>query len=127
MPQLPSIPLYRAAAVTAAAAPVRAMGGPGSAVADAPAPALPNPALRLEPALGLVVLEFRNSAGEVAATIPTRRELEAYRSAARTSGPAAAALAAPVQTSNPPAGSSPSSPDRGETVLPASVAAAATT
>lgn len=56
-------------------------------VAPAPAPApppsaprVPNPVLRLDPALGLVVLEFRNRAGELR-TIPNERELRAYRQA----------------------------------------------
>ena len=49
--------------------------------------AAPDPALRMDPELGLVVLEFRSAGGEVAATIPTSRELEAYRRAARTGEP----------------------------------------
>ncbi|MBK1660957.1 hypothetical protein CKO45_22330, partial [Paracraurococcus ruber] len=43
-------------------------------------PATPNPSLRLDPALGLVVLEFRDRQGRTA-TLPTERELAAYRSA----------------------------------------------
>lgn len=43
-------------------------------------PATPNPSLRLDPALGLVVLEFRDQSGRTA-TLPTERELAAYRSA----------------------------------------------
>ncbi len=50
----------------------------------AAATAAPNPALRLDPEFGLVVLEFGNLQGETTATIPTGRELEAYRRAART-------------------------------------------
>lgn len=41
-------------------------------------PVLPNPQLRLDAALGLVVIEFRDRGGE-ARTIPTERELDAYR------------------------------------------------
>jgi hypothetical protein len=48
---------------------------------------VPNPNLRLDPALGLVVLEFRDAGGAVEATIPTRRELEAYRSAGQAKSP----------------------------------------
>lgn len=44
----------------------------------------PNPALRMDPELGLVVLEFRNRQGDVATTFPTSRELDAYRRAVRT-------------------------------------------
>ena len=42
-------------------------------------PGHPNPALRFEPSLGLVVLEFLDSAGSVTESIPTQRQLEAYR------------------------------------------------
>lgn len=41
--------------------------------------ALPNPTLRLDAALGIVVIEFRNAAGEIADSIPTQQQLEAYR------------------------------------------------
>ncbi len=51
--------------------------------ASSAAPALPNPALRLDPELGLVVLEFRDSQGQVERTLPTARALAAYRAAAR--------------------------------------------
>ena len=49
-----------------------------------PDPALPNPSLRLDPALGLVVIEFRNERGGVAASFPTERQLAAYRASAIT-------------------------------------------
>jgi hypothetical protein len=49
-------------------------------VPEAASPGLPNPSLRLDPALGLVVLEFRDRSGRTA-TLPTERELAAYRSA----------------------------------------------
>lgn len=59
-----------------------------TAAPPAPAePVLPNPQLRLDAALGLVVLEFRDRGGQ-ARTIPTERELDAYRSSARSSAPA---------------------------------------
>lgn len=63
--------------------PVARPGAPAPAAAPAaPAPTLPNPSLRLDASLGLVVLEFRNADG-TARTIPSERELQAYRSAAR--------------------------------------------
>jgi len=40
---------------------------------------IPNPALRFNAALGLVVIEYRNAAGDVTTSIPTLRQLEAYR------------------------------------------------
>jgi hypothetical protein len=42
---------------------------------------LPNPTIRMDPALGIVVLEFRDQRGSVR-SIPTERELDAYRQAA---------------------------------------------
>jgi len=71
---------------------------------DAQRAVMPNPTLRIEPALGLVVLEFRDQHGE-AQTIPSERELEAYRNAAR-------GIARPGdQISSPPAGNpNPGSP-----------------
>lgn len=74
-----------------------------------PASALPNPTLRLDASLGLVVLELRD-AGGAARTIPSERELEAYRTAARAQAPAAdraggaaeAARAAPGTGAPPP-------------------------
>ncbi|MBD0270730.1 MAG: hypothetical protein ICV73_02265 [Acetobacteraceae bacterium] len=53
----------------------------------AAATAVPNPALRMDAELGLVVLQFRDAQGELAASIPTRRELDAYRQAVRTGAP----------------------------------------
>jgi hypothetical protein len=60
--------------------------------ATQPAPLL-NPRLRIDAALNLVVLEFRDDAGEISRTIPTAREIDAYRSGAEPGteapGPAA--------------------------------------
>ena len=39
----------------------------------------PNPTLELNAALGLVVIEFRNSAGAVTNTIPSQQQLQAYQ------------------------------------------------
>jgi hypothetical protein len=66
----------------AAGAPVadRAQAKPEARVAPAgSASALPNPTLRLDASLGIVVIEFRNNAGEVANSIPTQQQLEIYR------------------------------------------------
>jgi hypothetical protein len=51
------------------------------------APVTPNPRLRLDGSLGMVVLEFRGTGGEVANTIPTPRAIAAYRAAALTDAP----------------------------------------
>ena len=68
------------------AAPYHAAAQPRtpSAAAEAPqqpanSPPLPNPQLRIEPALNLVVLEFRDKVGEVALSIPSPKQIEAYR------------------------------------------------
>jgi hypothetical protein len=72
---------------------IAGVGAPaGPSVADRPqakaetriepsgsASALPNPTLRLDASLGIVVIEFRNNAGEVANSIPTQQQLEMYR------------------------------------------------
>lgn len=40
---------------------------------------MPNPQLRLDAALGLVVIEFRDEAGTITTSIPSQRQLNAYR------------------------------------------------
>lgn len=52
---------------------------PAHAPPAQPASPMPNPQLRLDPALGLVVIEFRDASGAVRASIPTQRQLNAYR------------------------------------------------
>ena len=47
--------------------------------APSPTAAAGNPSLRLDPGLGLVVIEFRDTAGVVTGTIPTAQQLQAYR------------------------------------------------
>jgi hypothetical protein len=47
-----------------------------SSAASSPSP---NPELQLDPALGVVVIEFRNTAGTVTTSIPSQRQLEAYQ------------------------------------------------
>ena len=42
-------------------------------------PGTPNPTLRLDPALGLVVIEFVNQSGAVTSSIPSQRQLTAYQ------------------------------------------------
>lgn len=69
----------RPAAPTPTPSPAAAAPRAEPAGAAAPAPMLPNPRLRIDPALSLVVLEFRDS-GEVSRTIPSAREIDAYRS-----------------------------------------------
>ena len=53
---------------------------------------LPNPTLRLDPTLGLVVIEFHNSAGGLTQSIPGQRQLDAYRTALQLNTEAAPGL-----------------------------------
>jgi hypothetical protein len=53
----------------AGSAPPAALSGVGPA----------NPRMRLDRDLGMVVIEFRDSAGRVSVSLPTPREIEAYR------------------------------------------------
>lgn len=55
-------------------------------------PPVANPRLRIEAALNLVVIEFRDEAGEISRSIPSPRELDAYRSGAEAEPPPPAAL-----------------------------------
>src|SRR5689334_9538145 len=50
---------------------------PAQAVSAAP-PIL-NPTLRLDAALGLVVIEFRNETGAITTSIPSQRQLQEYQ------------------------------------------------
>lgn len=50
-----------------------------SSPAQPPAQPFVNPALRLDPALGLVVIEFRDRAGAITSSIPSERQIQAYR------------------------------------------------
>jgi hypothetical protein len=56
------------------------------------APVTPNPRLRLDGTLGMVVIEFRDSVGDVANTIPSPRQIAAYRAAVVADAPAPAGL-----------------------------------
>jgi hypothetical protein len=59
---------------------VRTSTAPATATpAAATAAGNPNPTLRLDPALGLVVIEFVSKSGAVTTSIPTQRELAAYQ------------------------------------------------
>jgi hypothetical protein len=74
------------------------------AMAVASAPAMPNPALRLDPVLGLVVVQFRDDQGKVVSTLPTERELAVYRNAGkRAANSAVPAGAQPAREPSPAA------------------------
>jgi hypothetical protein len=63
------------------------MERPDGAVPPPASPATPNPRLRLDSSLGMVVIEFRDTVGDVANTIPTERAIAAYRAAVVTNAP----------------------------------------
>lgn len=82
---------------------------PGSKRADPPPTASSpyvNPTLRLNAELGLVVMEFRDESGALTATIPSERQIEAYRThqeqtSARLSEDTRPADRAPAQKDEP--------------------------
>jgi hypothetical protein len=66
---------------------------PAAPRAETPAPQLPaspgpNPALRVDPQLGIVVLEFQNAQGKTTSSLPTERALAEYRRTGHPAGPA---------------------------------------
>ncbi len=52
---------------------------PAQAPPAGPTMLVVNPSLRFDPVSGLVVIEFHDDAGDVTTSIPTLRQLEAYR------------------------------------------------
>jgi hypothetical protein len=79
-----SVPRAAAATAAGAARPDRSAPDHGAARRDKtdpaePAKPLPNPTLRLDPGLAIVVIEFRDETGAVRSTIPTEQQLDAYR------------------------------------------------
>jgi len=86
--------------------PVAEMSGVRAATPDAASPpadtARPNPSLRLDGALGMVIIEFRSESGAVAASIPTERQLEAYRMWERTGSGGAPPPGRPAHTAAVP-------------------------
>ena len=68
------------------------------------APPMPNPRLRLDPQLGMVVMEFRSGPGVPERSIPSAHELAAYRSAALTGAPRPGKAPAPRDAADAEAG-----------------------
>jgi hypothetical protein len=68
---------------------------PQPAVAPLPTP---NPDMRLDPALGMVVIEFRDTDGALTSSIPSQRQIEAYQKWSMTHfGPTPSGLHATAQ------------------------------
>jgi len=78
---LNDISLQAIGAAHAASTPVPEQRAPAAEpVQAAPAaPPITNPTLRLDAALGLVVIEFRNQSGGITTSIPSQRQLQAYQ------------------------------------------------
>jgi hypothetical protein len=74
-----AIALASAPQSTAVTSPVRNSTAPTTTEPAATTAGNPNPTLRLDPALGLVVIEFVSKSGAVTMSIPTQRELTAYQ------------------------------------------------
>jgi hypothetical protein len=60
------------------AAPSR-RSAPSAAPAAKPVPLFVNPSFEFDPTVGLVVIDFHNNSGAVTDSIPSQRQLEAYR------------------------------------------------
>jgi hypothetical protein len=78
--------LVRQGTIRDVARPFTASAGPDRAAGSAPPPPSPevgpaNPRLRVDRELGVLVVEFRDMTGEVTMSMPSPRELEAYRAA----------------------------------------------
>ena len=79
-----------------ASAPRPSTSAPTPASTPAPAPGtsgngFPNPTFQLDAALGIVVIQFHDAAGAVTNSIPSQRQLDAYRIQGSTDTPKAAA------------------------------------
>lgn len=78
---------------TADATSASTMRAAKAAPAAADAPMLPNPRLRIDAALNIVVLEFRDDGSGTSRSIPSAQEIKAYRDGtAETSAEAPPAL-----------------------------------
>lgn len=78
----PSTPRPPAAAAYAPRAEGLAPPGEGDGAPQG-ARLAPNPSLRMDPALNIVVIEFRDASGDIRRSMPTERELASYRAALR--------------------------------------------
>ncbi len=53
----------------------------------------PNPSLCIDPALGILIIEFHDDTGKVSSTIPTAAQIDTYR---RTAGQTAKTTTSPL-------------------------------
>ena len=76
MPNELTIPAVQPATISGSAP---AVSTTTPAVAPVPVLSFTNPSLRLDSALGQVVMEFRNDSGAVTRSIPSQQHLDAYK------------------------------------------------
>ncbi len=89
---MPPAPISPVAPVALAATASPARRGPASPAAAPSPPGAGNPSAHFDPSVGLVVLEFHDTAGAVSHSIPSAEQLRAYRRWEQTQlGPSAAA------------------------------------
>jgi hypothetical protein len=67
-----------------------------AATATQPAQVFVNPAFRFDPSVGMVVIEFHDDSGKMTNSIPSERQLQAYRTHQETPGEQAAPPPQPV-------------------------------
>jgi hypothetical protein len=80
MPSDLTVPRVAAATAVSGERPPALTARPQAADGVAPAGStLPNPTLRLDAGLAMVVIEFRDESGAVRSSIPSQQQLDAYR------------------------------------------------
>lgn len=72
---MPSVSADRSMAISSPPLPA----APSGTTAGASKTAFPNPEITIDPALGIAVLEFRDASGAVVNSIPSQRQIDAYR------------------------------------------------
>jgi len=83
-----ALPVLGSGVPAQSAAPTQALpvSPPAQAASPAakPVPLFTNPSSQFDPTVGLVVLDFHNDSGTVTSSIPSERQLEAYRTGLET-------------------------------------------
>ncbi len=104
IPRIPLPPASRPAQEVAPATPPPAVSAPETVTPL-------NPTMRIDPALGIVVIEFRDNSGDLSNSFPTQRELKAYHDAAQAGLPIPGATGAdPAAPTAAPAAAPAASP-----------------
>jgi hypothetical protein len=75
---------------------------PSQAAAAQPAQVFVNPAFRFDSSIGMVVIEFHDDSGKLTNSIPSERQLQAYRTHQETPGEQPAPPPRPVDGKTSP-------------------------